>query len=378
MALTYRHRTVFTIVILFVVLFRYCLILFNPSNNYFQRYYTTDVYKQLENLYNHSQYRLKNPTSIIADEIVYRYVAGAYLNGVDPILINSESLPLGKYILAVSIALFQTDGVAIALFGLLTLVSLWLLANIVLKNTLVSSLVVMLFSFEKLYVNQLLVTPLLDIIQLPFILFALYFFLKEYQKRRWYIMTALMLGFVMATKSVVPTLLLVSTFLVFLVTEKRVREALQLAVASPISIIVVILSYTRTFLNGYSLVDFLKFQKWIFQYQQSKLLYPFSVWRLLLFNQWQTWWGDQRILHTDDWQITWPILTLLPLSFFIVPIRKSTGKNFPIKLLLLWIGIYAGFLSLGVISTRFLLPLLPVLYIVVVYVACVFWQTIKA
>lgn len=377
MVLTYHQRTVLSVIILSVVLFRYCLILFNPSNNYFQRYYTVDVYKQLENLYNHSQYRMQNPTSVIADEIVYRYAAGAYLNGIDPILINSESLPLGKYILGASIALFQTDGVAIALFGLFTLVSLWFLAYIVLKNTVLSSLVVLFFSFEKLYSNQLLVTPLLDIIQLPFILCTLYFFLREYQKKRGYVVTALMLGFVIATKSIVPAVLLVITFLLFLVSEKKVREVLQLAVVSPISIIVVVLSYTRTFLNGYSLFDFLKFQKWIFQYQQSKLIHPFSVWRLLLLNQWQTWWGDQRILHAVDWQITWPILTIAPFFFLIAPIYRSIQKNYSIKLMLAWVGIYAGFLSLGVVSTRFFLPLLPVLYIIGAYVAGVFWSARK-
>lgn len=364
---TKRQRIILTVLILSVFIFRYCKIILYPVNSYFRPYYTENVYKQLENLYNNSQYRLKNPTSIIADEIVYRYTAGAYLRGVDPIMINSESLPLGKYILAVSVAFFQTDGVAIAIFGLLAMVSLWFLTNIATKDIVASSLVVLLFSYEKLYQNQLLVTPLLDIIQLPWILFALYFFIKEYENGQRFIMTSLMLGLVMATKSIVPALLLGITFLLFLMIEKKVNVFLKLILVSPFSILVVFLSYIRTFLNGYTVLDFVKFQKWIFDYQQSKLIYPLSVWRLIFLNQWQTWWGDRRLVATEDWQITWPMVTIITVALLVPAVYRKIVNRRAIKLLLVWICVYALFLSLGVTSTRFFLPFLPVLYILTIY-----------
>jgi len=111
----------------------------------------------------------------------------------------------------------------------------------------------------------------------------------------------------------------------------------------------------------------LGFQKWIFLYQQSKLIYPFSVWRLLFLNQWQTWWGEQRLMQSAEWQVTWPIFTgLLFVSLALVVTRKI--KSIPLYMLfVLWCTIYLSFLSFGIVSSRFLFPVLPIMYIVGIY-----------
>lgn len=340
-------------------------VVFGPEQRFFVPYYTEAIYKNLENLYNASQYRLKEPTALIADEIVFRYAAGAYIRGVDPILINSEHTPLGKYFIGASILLFQTDTVAIVFFGVLSLVTLWFLGRLALGDSIWALVPVALWSNEKLFRNQFLVTPLLDIIQLPFVLLTLLAFIKE-QKKGIYIWTALALGFVAATKSVVPTILLVVTFVGFLVVKRRFRHITNFFLWLPISLGVLALSYTRTFFNGYSFWDFLGFQKWILLYQQSKLIFPFSFWRLMLFNQWQTWWGEMKVMPVEDWRWTWPVLVLVPLGLVLV-YRRKIVKNSPLLVLLLWAFVYEVFLSFGIVATRFFLPLLPVLYVLLVY-----------
>lgn len=347
-----NSRFLYSLILIFFIVFQLGRIILDPRQHYFDRYYTEDTYKNLERLYNGSQYRIKNPTSIIADEIVFRYAAGAYIRGVDPILVNSEITPLGKYIVGLSYHWFQTESVVVLIFTLLSLFALWLLGSQVLGR--VWSLVpVALFSSEPLFRNQLLITPLMDIIQLPFILLSLYSFIRKN-----FFFTAVFLGLAAATKSVVPAILLILTFVIF---SLRLMKSIKFVFWLPLSFLILLLSYLRTFLNGYSFWDFLGFQKWILLYQQSKLIFPFSFWKLMLFNQWQTWWGDMAIHKAEDWLFTWPVLVIVP---FVLIIKKKLSNQ--ILILLLWVLVYEIFLSFGVVVTRFLLPLLPILYILTV------------
>jgi len=332
-----------------------------------QRYtvpsYTEDQYKFFEQLFNRSQYRIKENPAIIPDEVVFSYAAGAYMRGVDPIYINSEHTPLGKYIIGLGIFLIKNDAITIPLCAILTLFAMFLIGNIVLNNKILSLLAVIGFSYEKLFSDQFLVTPLLDMVQLPFILFSLYAFMKE-EKKGMFVWTALLVGLVAATKTVVPAVMLVGIFILYLLLQKKIGTIVQMLLFLPISIVVFLFSYIKTFIDGYSIYEFLGFQKWIFLYQKSKLLFPFSVWRLLYRNEWQTWWGDMGFLRADDWQWTWPVITTLPFVgtiFYIV--KKCFFTDFK-GLLILYILTWELFLSTGVVSSRFFLPLFPICYII--------------
>lgn len=344
------------------------------SKNLFVRYYDEEVYKHLENLYNHSQYRLKNPTSIIADEIVFRYAAGAYLRGVDPILINSETAPLGKYFVALSIYYFANDSIIIIFFALLSLILVWFLGFNIFHDKILGLVPAAIFSFDKLFINQILITPLMDIIQLPFILLAIIFFIVELQKKH-FILTALTLGIVMSVKSIIPALLLIITFLVFLLITRKINKMIKLIIMLPLSILILMLVYLRTFQSGYGIYDFFRFQKWILFYQQSKLVHPLSFWNLILFNRWQAWWGEAKIMSANDWALWWPIATLLPLVSLPLIYIKRIKLPDSVSVLLLWVIVYEAFLSIGIVSTRFFLPLLPFLYILGIYFVKMFIKT---
>lgn len=359
-------KIVAAVLSIFISVFSLGQIVLDPNQNYFDRYYTEETYQNLERLYNQSQYRLKNPPSIIADEVVFRYASEAYIRGVDPILINSEHTPLGKYLIGFSYSLFQTESVVIVFFATLSLWAIWLLGKQVFGDRVLALIPVALFSTEELFRSQLRVTPLLDIIQLPHILLSLYFFIVEYKRGR-FLWTSLAIGLAAATKSVVPAILLVLTFGIFFLIQREWKKGLKLIPWLCISLSVLMVSYIRTFMNGYTIFDFFGFQKWILLYQQSKLIFPFSFWRLMMLNQWQTWWGDMAVHQTTDWRITWPFLTTIPFVLCILIVRKKFKLNDATLLLLIWVLVYEAFLSLGVIVTRFLLPLIPILYILSVY-----------
>ncbi len=330
---------------------------------YTSPYYTDAAYEAYEYAYNQSQYRQKEHPGYIPDETIFSYAAGAYIRGMDPILVNSEHTPLGKYIIGVFILLMKNDKFAVIPFSLLSLIAVWLIGRTILKDSVVALVPVAVFATEPLFLNQIRTAPLLDIIQLPWILLSIAAFLWEREKRT-FLTTAVMIGLVMATKTVVPAVLLVGTFALYLLLLRRAKDITHLFLWLCVSVGIFIASYARTFMSGYTLADFIGFQKWIFLYQQSKLIFPFSSWRLLLFNQWQAWWGDMSILAADDWRWTWPASTMLGVFSFGFLVTKRVSLNEPIALLVLWFAVYSAFLSLGVVSSRFFLPMFPISFIV--------------
>lgn len=356
-----RSFWISSILLVFIIV-RVGIVVLPSIGAYIDPYYTEGIYKDFERVFNESQYRKTKDPAIIPDQTVFSYAAGAYLHGVDPILVNSETTPLGKYFIALSIAILKNDKFVAIPFGLITLVSLFLLGKKIFQSTAWALVPIAVFSSDNLFLNQLTTAPLLDIIQLPFILLSLYAFLVEYPKQR-FLFTSLCLGLVMATKTHFPAFLLFLTFVLFLTFQKRVSLVWRLLYWLPVSFGVLVVSYTRTFLDGYSFMSFLGFQKWIILYQKSKLLFPFSVWRLVFLNQWQTWWGNMDVISADDWQITWAIGTALSLILIYFILKRKLLISPSLFVLVWWVLLYGSFLSLGVVSSRFLLPFLPVAYI---------------
>lgn len=345
--------------LLLAIIVRISLFIAPFWHGFIESYYDDAHYQDLARVFGNSQYRQKHPTAIIPDETVFSYASGAYIRGVDPILINSEHTPLGKYMIGVFIVLFKNDRVPMLVFAVLTLVSMYILARTILPTSALALIPVVFFVFEPLFLNQLKYVPLLDLVQLPFILLTLVAFLRESQKDR-YLWTSVFLGFTAATKTIVPAVILVGVFLVTFLVFKKFQSIVKLLVYLPIAAAIFIISYLKTFLDGYTFWQFLGFQKWIFAYQKSKLLYPFSAWRLIFLNQWQTWWGDFSLLRAEDWQVTWPASIVGTIGFGLGLLKKRSIAE---TTLFFWCIAYSAFLSLGVVSSRFFLPFFPVTYI---------------
>jgi len=134
------------------------------------------------------------------------------------------------------------------------------------------------------------------------------------------------------------------------------------------------MSYFECFCEGYSLRRVLGIQKYIYKYHTSQLMMPFSVFDLLLFNRWHTWWGEKLIKHDVYWRIWWPISFLLATLGVVKTIRENFSlsklrkhflerNKFLELILLIWTIAYLAFLSLGQATVRYFYPLLPILYI---------------
>ena len=132
----------------------------------------------------------------------------------------------------------------------------------------------------------------------------------------------------------------------------------------PLSLVVLIASYTKTIQEGYSVLQVFSIQKYIFYYHQSKLMIYFSFWDLIMFNKWHTWWGDKRIITDSEWFILWPISILLSVLHIISALIKKINPGDCEKVIILWVICYCVLLSIGFSTTRYFLALTPFLYII--------------
>ncbi len=326
-----------------------------------------EQYTTFKAAYGTSQYMQKKNPGIIPDDTLEAFAGGFFLNGGNPILIIHDQPPLGRYITALSIFLFDNANTLTLPLLVISLVGVFLISKLVIKNTLVSLLPVGMFANEPLFLSKLNYVPLLEPIQLPFIIFALYFFVRGIIEKKsiwWFILTSFMLGFVISIRFFVLGGVLLASMLGYISIKRQLyKKTLLLLTTIPLSLLVLVLSYAKTLQAGYNVLQIFGIQKYILAYHKSQVSYPFSFWDLLLFNRWHTWWGSHAILQDPEWIILWPIASFLTLFYLMAVLTKKLQFFEVEKIILFWIFGYSIMLSIGETSTRYFLPILPFLYI---------------
>lgn len=339
-------------------------------------YTSFDFWKRfpyLNELYGKSQYMQKEPTAIIPDEIINAYAGGSYVKGVSPILIAPDTPPLGRYAIGVSALLTGNENIIILLFALLSLYLLFRIGKKELHSSVGAYLLIALFSLEPLFLNQLIYTPLLDIIQLGLLLGMMLLFDRGREEKRtkkiigYFVSGSLVFGCFIATKFYMSGVPIILAWIATLTIEKKWKHLRIFLLTLPLSILILCLSYVRILWDGYGVMMLVSIQKWNFIYHQGQLVNFGSVWQLLLFNRWQTWFGGSRILADAQWRVTWPIATIMMVYSFIRILIHPEKNDTLIRPYVFFSVLYLLFLSLGTASTRYFVILLPILFIVTFY-----------
>lgn len=374
-----RLRMVAILILLLSVLVQPGILIFNNSQKFFSQSYDKR-YEDLQSAYGNSQYAKKN-SDFIPDETFEAFAGGFFLKGNNPILIVHDHPPLGRYIVSLSILAFNNEHVIILFLLGFAIFGLFLIGRKVFGNALTALIPISFFVNEPLFLNKIRTSPLPEPIQLPFIIFAVYFFIKaitEKNDKKWFILTALMIGFVISTRFFPLGVVLTASFGAILVFKKELRKKImKFLIFLPISIIVLILSYTRTIIDSGSVFQIFSIQKYILAYHQSKFTEMFSFWDLLLFNRWHTWWGNRAVLSDPHWKFLWPVSTILTGIVGIFALLKKIEVTLPALVVLSWILFYSAMLSLGYTSTRYFLFLLPFLYIMAVLAVISIYKLLK-
>lgn len=355
-------RFVIPTLIIFIIL-RVVFVIHAQSAKYREDYWQR--YPVLKDVYGQSQYMMKNWKYWIPDETVYSYAAGAYVKGADPIIVEPTQPPLGKYLIGLSIIMTRNENMIGAVFFIFLLAGIYIFAKQITGSVLISLAVVLASSFEHLFVDQLAVTPLLDIFYITFTVYALSAVSHALSTKRpgFLLLGYLLFGFSMMVKVWLIGAVFVVPVSVYVLIRKY-QYYPYIAAGAFVILLVTLACYTRMFMAGYSLMQVLKVQKWLYWYQNGKINHLFTIWPLIFFNQWHVWWGNTPVIHDASWVLSWPIVIGSGLIGTAGVLYQAIKKMMPaVQICALSIASYCAFISLGQPSARYLLPLLLLCYI---------------
>lgn len=301
----------------------------------------------------------------IPDETVYSYAGGAYLKGADPIIVEPTQPPLGKYLLALSILLTHSENTIVPVFFVLLMVGIYLLSMRMSGSTVLSLVVVLFAVFERLFTDQIFVTPLLDIFHITFLVYAVLAASFSLEKHR---PVLLLVSYGCFGAALITKVWLIGAVFVIPVTIYvllRARKYYPYVIGGFILMLgLTLLSYTKMFIEGYNIIQVLLVQKWLYWYQSGKRSGLFTIWPLIFMNKWYVWWGDVPVIQDQSWSVSWPISIgaglLASIRILIAPIKKSRPSGYLIGVSII---AYSVFMSMGQASARYLLPILPFCYV---------------
>jgi 4-amino-4-deoxy-L-arabinose transferase-like glycosyltransferase len=353
--------------------------------------------KKYERQYNLSQYVIPQSKNPISDEVLLSYAGYRYATGLNPILINSDHPPLGKYLIGWFTLLTGNNRLVSVFFALGNLILVFLLIYFSTKSVLLSSLGMLLLSFDSMFIDQLIHSPILDIIQVFFLLlYFLLFILWLKKEQLWKIIVmGLALGAMSATKLYFPVFVVLATTLIMLIfLKKSAKKILFLMfLITLLTGVIYTGSYLAFFLKGNSLRAFLGVQKWIFLFWKNNSVqsnkFIGDALTLILFNQWKVWWGNKTYLQFELWTILWPtffIAGIISATFVLIKALKTyfsknikkIKNNFLLQsavLFSVWIFLSTAYLSLLPISPRYLMILYFPIYVIIPMVIKLIYQS---
>lgn len=346
-------KKIFSIILLLILIGHFSYRVYNYRSNYLIKY----DHKFWTNKYLKSQWVVSGSKEGLGDDGLYAYAGYEYIMGKNPILINSEMPPLGKYLIGISILIFKNQAIFAIITGISALALLYLLSFEILKSRFLGLLVVTIFSLEPLFFTQLS-APYLDLLYLTFILaFLMSLFKKNF------LLAVVFLGFMAGTKSTLTSFILgilISMSFLILNDKKLIK---RFFLYLPVSFIVLLLIYFRYFLSGNSLKDFLGVQKYIYLFYVTGAKGVFGSFIPMLFlGKWFTWWGT--VEKVKEWTILWPIISIFSLIriLYLMILKKCGNLLVPF----LWLFFYSGFLFFIPVWPRYFLLFLPFLYIIII------------
>jgi len=325
--------------------------------------------KEFEKKYYESQWSIPNSKKPISDETLYTYAGYKYITGTNPILVNPEAPPLGKYIIGLSILLFNQQSILNIVAGLFCLVFIYLIIYVITSSIFYSSIGVFLTSINTLFIDQLIHTPQLEIFQLFFLL-AIFICLIQYQRKKqiiWLISTGMLLGCFFSIKAfILHFFLAILWFGIYFFSQNKLtykKNVVKLGFVLLIAMAVFAATYLGYFFHGGTLRGFLGVQKWIALFYQDsqidKIKLLGSYIPLIFVNKWRFWSKGYPFISYSSWSVWWPILYMMGIySLYIF--RKN-------KLLWLFISFviaYSLFLFFIPIFPRYLLLLFVPLTII--------------
>lgn len=306
--------------------------------------------------YGQSQYVLGNDAiEKIDDSELYVYAGFAYIKGQDPTTINFEHPPLAKYIYGLSFLLFKNSYTLNIILYPLLLIVFYFFSSTVLKSQ--KAKIIALFFFGSLpLLNEMVRYILLDI---PFLigltsLLALLGYKTQHTLLK-YCLVGLILGVIASIKYPIPFIFIPSLFIV--IHSLINKEFKYIFFLFPIALSVYILQYSIYFMYHPNIFEFLRFEKYRYDWWTAYRTAPkFLILSNLFFGHYKAWWEANLIQYSKEWTISIPIFFVGHILSFI-KIKKNIWfwQLFIYASLLLFVYGYGSAAEL-----RYLLQIIPI------------------
>lgn len=352
----------------------------------------------LETQYQQSQYVNPDSTTWMDDPELFTYAGIKYLQGQDPASINFETQPLTKYFLGIFTQLFSRPVVFQLLIGILLLYIVYQISRQLLPFPWAVIPSIMLVG-DQLFIHQI-THAYMDLFQTLLIVLVLYFTSQTTAKPKVLYYIHILIGLVALSKTFSIAIILIFAIAIYLFFTNRtsfVRFLLYLWIPAA----VYLAGYAVYFFYHPNLLDFLKLHLNIIRLYRSYVpeYPPGEIYRIIFTGQWLTWYGDHGLRPAEFWSALWPISVSLSLALGFASLRRpktssilssrsqvlgrdpvrsipAFGFNFNhvnslpplITLHLIWFLTYLLFISFRLVFPRYLMPILPSIYILSSYV----------
>jgi len=341
-----KRITIFIVFSLSVInLFRFWF--FNIER--FSRRFNPEYFSKL---YSQSQYVL-GPKSVggIGDDCLYAFAGYYYFfQGGDVSAVNFEHPPLGKYLIGLSIFLFNNENMINIIYFLLLLVLVYKTARLYLGKY-QSLLPLTILMTDPLFLDHTIRSQL----DLPFSLFFLagvYFYILHFTNRKMIYLSQLFWSFAFATRFF-PFLAVLEAFMLILVLYKNKRNVFSFISSLGLIPLVYLLSHFSFFIYHPSLIEFLRHKKWMLAWFTGTPIRTGNILR----NIYTGWLFDSQgfLVKNKEWSPIQPVTVFLS----ILPLAKNPLYGFAALYFLYTVMATGG-------QAKFLMPIYPIMAILAV------------
>ena len=219
--------------------------------------------------------------NFVSDPEYYALAGWLYVHGVPPSEFNFFHPPLAKFFIGISELTFHSPTTMNALFGLATLLVVYLLSMKVIGKTVFAFVPVYILSLERLFLS-LARASTLDIYSAFFISLSVLVFLYAVKDSRLFPALSVAIGLGIACKW--EAALIVLAFITFLSLDKAWMKLGYFIASLPLAFLTYAMSYATYFSSGHGLLEFFTLQMLIYEYVLPAMHTPgaLKIWQLLL------------------------------------------------------------------------------------------------
>lgn len=366
-----------TVLIYFLVSVFVLVVNVYRQKSIYQEHYN---YKEYKRRFDQSQWIVTNKNkkiTVLSDADLYSFVASELLQQKDPTVINFETPPLGKYLIAASIMIFDNQRIVSLFFGVACLILIYYLTFMITHSSAASLLSTSLTMTSWLFIDQLINSPQMDIFQLFFLLVMIIFFTLFEKKKhiKYLVIASISAGAFASMKAFFIYLCFVILWIGLFYFFKR--KPLKMVIKNLLFIFfiatgVYFFYYLNYFLyNHGTVINLIMVQKWIVGFytvnspiQTNKLIGSYLP--LIYLNKWKFWSEGYPIIKYENWSMLWPIFHLFGwISIVYLWLKNKIKDNIALGLIISFTVAYSIFLFFTPVWPRYLLLLFVPMYIVI-------------